>query len=272
MTRVLVALVILAGSVLIALELGTGPQRLPVEPVFNLDPPSSASALRASLESPGVVSNPEPLPLPEAHAWSLSLCPDGMVWVGGRYCPKVNESRVSGGCVTGERTVAVCMDPFEYPNIPGVFPAVMLDYRSATEACEAEKKRLCSESEWTFACRHMRQDAHCNQGRTELVVRTQELAKPERVSEEIAAHEGRRPSGESSCVSDFRVFDLLGNVQEWVKSEHTTEYVGALKGGRYNQGLIGCGRTIYVSDPWVRYPHTGLRCCADPLADVATSP
>ena len=116
------------------------------------------------------------------------------------------------------------------------------------------------------------EDARCNVGRHDLLVRTLELAKPERVSAEIAARDGRLASHESSCVNGFRVFDLVGNVQEWVVSERAGSLVGALKGGRYNQGSIGCGRSIYVSDPWARYPHTGLRCCADPLAEAPTSP
>lgn len=210
-------------------------------------------------------------PLPEAHAWSEALCPAGMVWVGGSHCPRVNGRAVAGSCPTSERRISVCMDSFEYPNMPGAYPAVMMDYRAARAACKAEHKRLCSDAEWTFACEQQLADARCNVGRSEFVVRTLELAKPERVSAEIAAQDGRLPSRESSCVNGFRVFDLVGNVQEWVESERAGNVVGALKGGRYNQGSIGCSRSIYVSDPWARYPHTGLRCCSDPLAEAPTS-
>lgn len=195
-----------------------------------------------------------------------------MVWVGGRHCPGGNGATNSSRCPTSERLISVCMDPFEYPNMLGAYPAVMMDYGAAAAACKAEHKRLCSDAEWTFACEHQLEDARCNLGRHDLMVRTLELAKPERVSVEIAARDGRLPSHESSCVNGFRVFDLVGNVQEWVVSERAGSLVGALKGGRYNQGSIGCGRSIYVSDPWARYPHTGLRCCADPLADAPTSP
>lgn len=189
-----------------------------------------------------------------------------MVWVGGQHCPKPADDGAAPACATSEHTVGVCMDAHEYPNQMGTWPAVMLDYRAAVAACGAEHKRLCSETEWTFACQSIHDVTACNSGRTELEIRTQQLSKPERVSEEIAARDGRRPSSENACVNRFRVFDLLGNVQEWVNSEHQERYVGALKGGRYNQSSIGCGRSIYVSDPWTRYPHTGLRCCAEPLA------
>lgn len=273
MARLLVALFILGGSAAIAWLIG-GSRR---EVVYSKDEvgadensPRSSDAVTAPLVASEPV-NAAALILPEAHPWSSSLCPADMVWVGGEYCPRVNAAAEHSSCGGGERTIAVCMDPFEYPNQQGVFPAVMLDYSAARGVCAAEGKRLCSESEWTFACQRQRQGADCNIGRTDLVVRTQELAKPERVSREVAANEGRRPNGETGCVNDFRVFDLLGNVQEWVKSEHSQPFVGALKGGRYNQGSIGCSRSIYVSDAWTRYPHTGVRCCADPLAPVPTT-
>lgn len=275
MARLLVALMILGCSVAVALFLGrrqpprlwlrapeAQPTNAPVEPVVRA--PGETAPRGASLDE---------LVLPEPHEWSSSLCPSGMVWVGGTYCPKPrDDADESARCASDERAVAVCMDRHEYPSQPGVLPAVMLDFRAAEEACKAERKRLCTESEWAFACLSTREVSACNSGRLELRIRTQELAKPERVSAEIAANEGRRPNAENACVNAFGVFDLLGNVQEWVSSEHRAPHVGALKGGRYNQGSIGCSRSIYVSDPWTRYPHTGLRCCADPLAPVPTSP
>lgn len=273
MTRVLVALLILGSSAAIAWLVG-GSRREVVDPrddageeEYPPGPADSGPDLSLSTTEP---VHSAALILPEPHPWSSSLCPADMVWVGGEYCPKVNGA-VESSCAGGERTIAVCMDPFEYPSQAGVFPAVMIDYNAARAACAAEGKRLCSESEWTLACQRQRAARDCNIGRTDLVVRTSELAKPERVSREIAANEGRRPNAETACVNDFRVFDLLGNVQEWVKSEHSQPFVGALKGGRYNQGSIGCSRSIYVSDPWTRYPHTGVRCCADPLAPVPTT-
>jgi sulfatase modifying factor 1 len=275
MVRLLVALFILGGSAAIAWLVG-GSRREVVYPEDKLGDEEYSlgtfdSAAAAVTTDPSEPVNSGPPILPEPHPWSSSLCPPDMVWVGGEYCPKVNGVPEASSCRGAERTIGVCMDPFEYPNQLGVFPAVMIDYDTASAACAAEGKRLCSESEWTFACQRQRPVADCNIGRTDLVVRTNELAKADRISHEIAANEGRRPNSETACVNDFRVFDLLGNVQEWVKSEHSRAFVGALKGGRYNQGSIGCTRSIYVSDAWTRYPHTGARCCADPLAPVPTT-
>jgi Sulfatase-modifying factor enzyme 1 len=273
---------ILAGLTILACSIGTALFLMAKQPPRG-SRPSSPFAVGSMVQSeltalvhsipPSATTTVVDLVLPEPHRWSHSLCPRGMAWIGGSYCPRSrSEDDKTTSCASDERSVAACMDPHEYPSQVGVLPAVMLDFRSATEACKAEGKRLCTETEWAFACQSTLEPTACNTGRTELRVRTQELANAERVSAEIAAHDGRRPSGENECVSGFRVFDLLGNVQEWVTSEHQTPHVGALKGGRYNQSSIGCGRSIYVSDPWTRYPHTGLRCCADPLAPVPTSP
>ena len=45
-----------------------------------------------------------------------------------------------------------CIDRYEYPNLRGVRPVVMVDYFQAENACEIEGKRLCEAEEWTFAC------------------------------------------------------------------------------------------------------------------------
>lgn len=274
MVRFFVAALILACSILsavfvVARQPKRGPQA-PDQAASAVYVPVGRGAAVATLTMP---SDQGEGVLPEPHPFSVALCPTDMVWVGGKYCPKRRDGEDrDSGCVSGERTIAVCMDPHEYPSQAGVWPAVMLDYETAAGACKAERKRLCTETEWSFACASMRDVEGCNTGRTELTIRTQELARAERISGEIAARDGRRPSSENACVNAFRVFDLLGNVQEWVISEHRTPHVGALKGGRYNQSSIGCDRSIYVSDPWTRYPHTGLRCCADPLAPAPTSP
>jgi hypothetical protein len=45
-----------------------------------------------------------------------------------------------------------CIDQFEYPDIPCVYPVVWVRAREAAELCEAEGKRLCDAHEWEGAC------------------------------------------------------------------------------------------------------------------------
>jgi len=46
----------------------------------------------------------------------------------------------------------VCMDQFEFPNIPCEYPVVWVRASQAAELCEAEGKRLCDAHEWEGAC------------------------------------------------------------------------------------------------------------------------
>jgi hypothetical protein len=46
----------------------------------------------------------------------------------------------------------VCIDQFEYPDIPCTYPVVWVRAREAAELCEAEGKRLCDAHEWEGAC------------------------------------------------------------------------------------------------------------------------
>jgi formylglycine-generating enzyme required for sulfatase activity len=170
------------------------------------------------------------------------------------------------GCPVEPLDIGVCMDAFEYPNLPGVLPAVMVRADEANQLCAAEGKRLCGESEWTFACRVTRDPAACNFGQS-AEIRVERLWDPASISRELALNDGRRPSSETGCVADFGVYDLLGNVQEWALSEMRA-YGATLKGGRFNQPGETCERSIHVKEKWSRYPHTGLRCCRDPLVKL----
>ncbi|HDR29838.1 hypothetical protein [Rhodovulum sp.] len=46
----------------------------------------------------------------------------------------------------------VCIDQFEYPNIPCAYPVVWVKAKEAAEICAAEGKRLCDAHEWEGAC------------------------------------------------------------------------------------------------------------------------
>src|SRR5207237_701579 len=42
------------------------------------------------------------------------------------------------------------------------------------------------------------------------------------------------PSGsQTTCVSDYSVYDMAGNIDEWVKTETSQGYLTGLKGGHY---------------------------------------
>ncbi|HVL57017.1 MAG TPA: hypothetical protein VM491_10955, partial [Burkholderiaceae bacterium] len=49
-------------------------------------------------------------------------------------------------------TARVCIDQFEFPNIPCEYPVVWVRAREAAQICEAIGKRLCDAHEWEGAC------------------------------------------------------------------------------------------------------------------------
>lgn len=259
--RWLIAPVILLVSLMGAKELLRAPETAvppPSSDAVPLQPPASAHTGQLSVVAPDAgVAPGKPHPLTEA------LCPEGMVWVAAEFCP--GGLNRFGRCPVERRSIGTCVDRFEYPNQPGVLPAVMLNFYDARRVCRAEGKRLCADAEWQVACQGVSRLGACNYGQTGLRIPVERLWDPKNISSEVAARDGRRPSRESGCVSRFGAFDMSGNVREWVTSEHAGGYVAALKGGRYNQGSISCGRSIQTRQPSVRLPHTGVRCCRDPL-------
>ena len=46
----------------------------------------------------------------------------------------------------------VCIDQFEFPDIPCAYPVVWVKAREAAEICSAMGKRLCDAHEWEGAC------------------------------------------------------------------------------------------------------------------------
>jgi hypothetical protein len=52
----------------------------------------------------------------------------------------------------------VCIDQFEYPDVPCTFPVVWVKARETAELCEAEDKRICDAHEWEGACAGELQD------------------------------------------------------------------------------------------------------------------
>ena len=50
------------------------------------------------------------------------------------------------------KTLHYCMDRFEFPNKLGENPMIVVSYNEATALCKSNGKRLCNETEWTFAC------------------------------------------------------------------------------------------------------------------------
>lgn len=165
----------------------------------------------------------------------------------------------------------------------GVVPQGYLTYHLAKRACEAAGKRLCTEAEWTTACRGSAglkypYGAHYVAGRCNI----HRAIHPAHVlhgSSAVGHTDPRlnlvlertgqaldpllRPTGTTpGCASvwgDDAIYDMVGNLDEWIEDPN-----GTFVGGFYARvSTKGCEAKI-AGHSAVYYDYsTGARCCKD---------
>ncbi len=236
-------------------------------------------------------SAPEPAEASEPAA--SPGCPQGMLLVEGEYCPYVghrclewiDEKRdrcqkydpkpICEGRIEKRR---FCIDRYEYPNQKGVYPVVMTSFIEAEAACKAEGKRLCTGSEWTFACEgeeklpypygSERDATACNIDRPYRLPEMEAFSYDEKISSEVERLDQRVASGAMDrCVSPFGVHDMTGNVDEWVVNERPDPDknidISGLKGGYFGPIRARCRPMTNSHNRWFRFYQVGFRCCAE---------
>lgn len=154
-----------------------------------------------------------------------------------------------------------CMDHYEAPNFKGAMPLVAKGATEGEEWCALRGKRLCTEFEFERACEGKSKRDYpygneykrgvCNDDKTWRVVDWGKVqCWPGAVGEaHINWLNQSEPSGSRpGCVSEEGVYDLAGNVSEWiVRSRHT--YIG------YKHGMVGC----YWSGCYVMHLPAGIK-------------
>jgi formylglycine-generating enzyme required for sulfatase activity len=188
-------------------------------------------------------------------------------------------------CKTDEKPIDFCIDRYEYPNQAGAHPVWMLDWTQAQATCESKGKRLCWASEWTAACEgpdHLpfpygweRNHDACNMDNFFIDPRkpgphAQFLfysKDPSVAFPELSRLDQSVPSGSmETCKSGFGVYDLPGNLDEWVVSDEPpqekSKWAG-LKGGAWGHVRSQCRPMTYSHDPEFTYYFVSFRCCRD---------
>jgi formylglycine-generating enzyme required for sulfatase activity len=157
----------------------------------------------------------------------------------------------------------------------GVVPQGYVSRDQAARACQAASKRLCTEDEWVAACRgnpphrfpygDAREEGACNDRGT----------SPLRVLYSDPYHAGpmndprlnqqpntvARTGQYARCTNRNGLFDMVGNLHEWVASPHAT-----FRGGFYQDAHLNGEGCAYRTTAHVASYHdysTGFRCCAD---------
>jgi hypothetical protein len=173
------------------------------------------------------------------------------------------------------RALDFCMDRFEYPNVLGQNPVIVVAFHEAEALCKQSSKRLCTENEWTFACEGeevrpypygwTRDPVACVVDRPwrpfaegALDPRDGPAARAELDRLWQAEPSGARPE----CKSPFGVYDMTGNVDEWTRSAQKTGFASILKGGYWGPVRARCRpATRAHNEDFVAYQQ-GFRCCA----------
>jgi formylglycine-generating enzyme required for sulfatase activity len=174
--------------------------------------------------------------------------------------------------------VRTCMDTYEWPNRAGALPVVMLRFVEAEAACASAGKRLCTELEWETACEgpetlpwpygYRYDPAACNSAKPYRPVGERRLASDDaavREAETKKLWQGEPSGAFPACQSAYGVYDLTGNVEEWVTSSRPEwPYRSSLKGGYWSKPWSGCRGTNEAHGPLFRFYEIGFRCCREP--------
>jgi sulfatase modifying factor 1 len=224
-----------------------------------LPPPSAASAAvgvapvlaSVSVEVPATAA-------PSAPAKPAAPCPEDMVDVG-----------------------VACIDRYEAPNEKGKKPLLMQTSGDGDAWCAERGKRLCNEDEWVRACRGPAgkpypygtrfESGRCNDVGVFRAVSWKALATwpSEGARREVEKLDQSEPSGtREGCVSDEGVFDLTGNVAEWVvrTRENETNYSHVVKGCFWGRCFRvphepACDYVNFAHPAGFRSYEMGFRCC-----------
>jgi hypothetical protein len=238
-------------------------------------------------QQPAVQEKPRQVPerAPAAPPVTREPCSKEEVLVEGQYCTKVEQRCLRwlddprlpfarcaafaepSRCVGARLSMRFCIDRYEYTTAADGLPQSGVSFKEANLVCQNRGKRVCSESEWNFACEgenmwpypygFARQPV-CNQDRTDLLERTAQGPMLRDFREPAAA----RPR----CVSPFGVYNMVGNLDEPVLRDSMAQdwrFRSALKGGWWMPARNRCRPATTGHDIYYRGFQVGIRCCAD---------
>lgn len=278
------------------------PRNVPPPPPPPPPPPAVTVAVPANTApAPTATTEPQVPPTNTAAATNQTpappaACPAGMQLIDGDYCTEVEhkckkswfdksnkkvvceEFEPIATCVGQRVKKRYCVDTYEWPNQKGVRPEVMNRFHQAQIKCASVGKRMCTESEWNFACEgpemkpfphgFVRDAAKCNGDHLWDDPNMKKVAK--RDGDELARLWHGVPSGsQPNCISDFGVADMPANTDEVVASEQPknsrhAKFDSVHTGGPWYKGVRNqCRPKVYTHDEDFYYYFLSFRCCAE---------
>jgi len=232
----------------------------------------------------------------------INACPSDMVEIEGDYCPDVEQKCLYNVDMSGKREnkpadptwacgefqaptlcksdkkvhMHFCMDKYEWPNKEGQIPQDWMSFFDVKRACESVGKRMCFSHEWTLAAEgpnmhplpygdgFHRDNNICNFDRH--IPGGIDVFKAKKPDDETAKKLRSLlvPSGsKSECHSDYGVYDMAGNVDEFVINESGSPYVSGLKGGHIWHVRNASRPMTTAHGPTFSWYETSGRCCAN---------
>ena len=220
-----------------------------------------------------------------------SGCPGGMAFI----APPEDSGLTDGYCI--DRWEASLVEVTPRGSVPfspyetvkgrsvravshsGVTPQAYLSRNEALAACKAAHKRLCTEEEWATACQGRRpttfpygdtaKTGYCNDNGTaplpalypdnDDAAHGFEPMNDPRLNQQ--PNSLSRTGSHKRCTNSYGVFDMVGNLHEWVDDP-----AGTFRGGYYLDTHIngdGCHYRTVAHDASYHDYSTGFRCCAD---------
>ncbi len=141
-----------------------------------------------------------------------------------------------------------CIDKVEYVSDSKAVPETEINWAEAQMLCLEKGKRLCKLSEWKSAC---------------YSSKTYHFGYGNKYSPENCNTEGKnvwaKGDKNNGCVSSEGVFDLIGNVWEWVEDVQQGAHV--IAGGSFNQGSAASCNLDFPSVINTSSEEVGFRCC-----------
>ncbi len=176
--------------------------------------------IKANVSS--IQSNASKLSALDAKISGSPNCPEGMAQVGA-ICVDIYEASVvdSNGNPVDATQAAIdgceitgkgCRDVIVARSVKDADPAVNFNWFQANLACANAGKRLLTNAEWQAAASGTFDPGNDNDGNTNSRCNTSSLTKSIRQT----GLAGSLADQENSCVSDWGVEDMVGNVNEFV--------------------------------------------------------
>ena len=167
-----------------------------------------------------------------------------------------------------------CIDKYEAPNIEGEYPLYAQSAYDAISYCREHGKTLCTHQQWKTACIGPNNKSYpygytykkgiCNDNHIDyLIVPWKKLFTPDWMIISKRLFKGTKSGSKNLCKSDYGVYDLTGNVAEWVVEPKST-YGYVVKGGFWHgvsSGYPSCHYVNAAHNPNFNSYEFGFRCC-----------